>query len=279
MRYWQEGISAGLVRFDGTTYEMYDHGRGTWGTHMPSVRVMSEVLHSGNWYDVSEDEVRFIIEGVATRASEGSGIAGTDSQTALLETAEWIEAPAATPLEGAEAFVGTPATVLDFWRFAMSDLRTNNLRGYLAEFLVAQAVGATQRRVEWDAFDVTTPAGVKIEVKASGYLQAWAQRRHSAISFSGLRAKTWTPQAGYAPQASYNADVYVFCVQTARTHDEYNPLDVKQWDFYVMPRETLVTTGLASMTLSGVRALVGEAVRFDDLGKAIDSAARSTLTD
>jgi hypothetical protein len=29
----------------------------------------------------------------------------------------------------------------------MSDLRTNNVRGYFAEFLVAQAVGAEQARV------------------------------------------------------------------------------------------------------------------------------------
>ena len=161
----------------------------------------------------------------------------------------------------------------------MSDLRTNNLRGYLAEFLVAEAVGAKQRRVEWDAFDVTTPTGVTIEVKASGYLQAWAQRKHSTITFSGLRAKTWTPQTGYAPQPSYNADVYVFCVQTATSHDAYNPLDVNQWDFYVMSRKTLAATELASLTLNTVRTLAGEAVAYNELGKAIDRAASANDAD
>ena len=52
-------------------------------------------------------------------------------------------APPAQPLSGDEHFLGLDATVRDFWAFAMSDLRMNNVRGYLAEFLVARAVGAT----------------------------------------------------------------------------------------------------------------------------------------
>jgi len=49
--------------------------------------------------------------------------------------------PGPSPLTGQEPFDGLDATVLDFWRWAMSDLRVNNVRGYLAEFLVAKAVG------------------------------------------------------------------------------------------------------------------------------------------
>ena len=41
----------------------------------------------------------------------------------------------------------------------MSDLKTNNVRGYLAEFMVARAVGAVAPRVEWDSWDVTSPDG------------------------------------------------------------------------------------------------------------------------
>jgi hypothetical protein len=193
--------------------------------------------------------------------------------TAALDTEEWADVPLAAPLDGTESFIGANGTVLDFWRFAMSDLRTNNLRGYLAEFLVAQAVGATNQRVEWDSFDVITPGGVTIEVKASGYLQAWAQRQPSTITFSGLLAKTWTPQAGYATHSTYNADVYVFCVQTATTHEEYNPLDVIQWDFYVIARDVLAATGQGSLGLRRVCALAGEAVTFKALGEAIENAA------
>lgn len=60
------------------------------------------------------------------------------------EQAEWFSAPEAPTLTGAEELHGVDgAQVVDFWRFAMSDLRMNNVRGYFAEYLVARAVGAT----------------------------------------------------------------------------------------------------------------------------------------
>ncbi|MFD5893696.1 MULTISPECIES: hypothetical protein [unclassified Streptomyces] len=54
-------------------------------------------------------------------------------------------------MSGNESFSGLEATLSDFWRFAMSDLRTNTVRGYLAEFLVARAMGVETIRVEWDS--------------------------------------------------------------------------------------------------------------------------------
>ncbi len=86
-----------------------------------------------------------------------------------------LRAPKPTPLSGKEAVAGTDATVVDFWRFALSNLRMNNARGYLAEFLVAKAVGSTGLRIEWDPYDVLAPDGTTIEVKTSAYLQAWDQ--------------------------------------------------------------------------------------------------------
>src|SRR5690349_14432789 len=109
-------------------------------------------------------------------------------------TNEWTTVPPITPLRGNERFVGVDAKVSDFWAFAMSDLKMNNVRGYLAEYLVAKATGASGNRVEWDAYDVLAPDETKIEVKSSAYLQAWAQRGVSRISFGGLRSRTWTPE-------------------------------------------------------------------------------------
>ncbi|MFJ5922141.1 hypothetical protein ACIQF6_05960 [Kitasatospora sp. NPDC092948] len=64
------------------------------------------------------------------------------------------------PLDGGEVFRGGEAgSVLDFWRCAMPDLRTNTTRGLLAEFLVHRAVGATVRNpahshADYDPLDV-----------------------------------------------------------------------------------------------------------------------------
>ena len=130
----------------------------------------------------------------------------------------------------------------------MSDLRTNNVRGYLAEFLVARAVGAPGPRVEWDPSDVTAPDGTRIEVKSSGFLQAWAQKKLSTPTFQVKAAYGWDAATGsWSPEQVFNADVYVFCLHHVKTHDEYDPLVVSQWSFYVTDRATVEKQAGASM--------------------------------
>jgi len=188
-------------------------------------------------------------------------------------TDDWFDPPLPGALAGTEAFAGLDATVNDFWSFAMSDLRMNNVRGYLAEFLVAKAVGATGRRVEWDAYDVLSPEGVRIEVKTSGYMQSWRQRAPSRISFTVKRAHTWSPELGESAEKSLNADVYVFALQSAGDHDSYDALDVNQWTFYVAPLEDLESAGMETFSLATLERLGVEAVAFAELAARIRTAA------
>lgn len=177
-------------------------------------------------------------------------------------------------LVGSEPFAGVDASVIDFWRFAMSDLRTNNVRGYLAEFLVAKAVGAEARRVEWDAWDVTAPNGTRIEVKSSGYLQAWAQPKLSNPVFRVAPAYAWDGSTGSSSTTQgFNADVYVFCLHTAKTHEEYDPLDVSQWQFYVASRPLIEARTGSQMSLSTLERLCGAPISYESLGMAISVAA------
>ncbi len=174
-------------------------------------------------------------------------------------------------LAGDERFKGLDHTVNDFWSYAARDLRSNVLRGVLAEWLVAKAVGATEPRPEWDEFDVLTPARVPVEVKSSAYLQAWPQRDLSKISFSGLRSQKLGPENRYSGQRTFNAHVYVFCVQTAQSHDAYDPLDVSQWDFYVLPRSRVESIGQRSIGLARIKS-EAQSVGFDGLAAAIAQA-------
>ena len=185
----------------------------------------------------------------------------------------WTSPPPAVPLTGAERFNGLDATVKDLWAFCMSDLKMNNVRGYLAEFIVSEAVGATGKRIEWDAYDVLSPSGVRIEVKSSAYMQAWDQRRPSKIVFTGLTGRTWSPQQGESPESTYNADVFVFCVQTAITHEAYDPLDINQWEFYVLSRESVVATTYKSLSLPALLRLTGGPIAYDELAVAIEGAS------
>lgn len=191
------------------------------------------------------------------------------------DSAVSLEPPPPPPLSGEEAFEGVEASVADFWRFAMSDLRTNNVRGYLAEFLVARAVGSRAARVEWDPWDVTAPDGTKIEVKSAGFVQAWAQARLSRPTFRVAAAYGWDPATGaWSTDQGFNADVYVFCLHTATSHDEYNPLQVAQWRFYVASRPIVEAQAGARMGLATLRRVCGEPVAYDDLAATISKAVR-----
>lgn len=184
--------------------------------------------------------------------------------------------PDPIPLRVDEPIAGTGATVLDFWRFALSDLKMNNARGYFAEFLVARAVGSTACRVEWDPYDVLAPDGTTIEVKSSAYLQAGGQARLSSIRFTGLKRAVLSPETNdYAPEQTYNADVYVFAIQTAMTHESYDPLDTRQWCFHVLPRREVEALGQSSIGWPTLHRLAGEPIAYPDLADAIHEAASS----
>ncbi|WP_426593819.1 hypothetical protein ACPPVS_18840 [Cellulomonas sp. McL0617] len=185
--------------------------------------------------------------------------------------------PEAPALTGDEPLVGLDgATVRDFWSWGMSDLRTNTLRGVFAEFIVSRAVGSSSvRRIEWDAYDVVTPDGVRIEVKASAYLQGWSQHALSRISFSGLSARLLDEGANaYAGDRLYNADVYVFAVQTATSHDDLDVLNLAQWSFYVASRSAVAATGARSLSLVTVGRMASGPHTVAELAAAVTAASQ-----
>ena len=178
-----------------------------------------------------------------------------------------IRAPKPMPLSGEEVVAGTDATVVDFWRFALSNLRMNNARGYLAEFLVARAVGSTGPRIEWDPYDVLAPDRTTIEVKVSTYLQAWDQYKLSTIHFTGFRSRTWTTEGGLMPTPTYNPNVYVFAIQTARTHEEYNPLPASQWHFHLLPKRTAEVLDQDSIGLATLEKLAAPPIAYKEFSE------------
>ncbi|MEZ5101976.1 MAG: hypothetical protein R3C15_19680 [Thermoleophilia bacterium] len=129
-----------------------------------------------------------------------------------------FEPTPAVRLTGDEQLGETGMTVIDFWQWAFSDLRENVTRGLLAEYLVARAVGDHRPiRSAWDNFDVLTPTGIRVEVKASGYLQSWRQKALSPIRFDRLTGAEANDDGTYAPGRSIRADVFVFAIHTRKT--------------------------------------------------------------
>jgi hypothetical protein len=153
-------------------------------------------------------------------------------------------------------------TVNDFWRWAFGKLGTNNVRGVFTEWLVAKLlkVPLNSVRNSWDEYDLVATNGVTIEVKSSAYLQTWQQKGNSKIVFSNLRnhVPDATKAGGYAEPATYNADVYVFCIQIESDPDQWDATDLNQWRFFILPKAVLEKRGTNSLSLSVLASLTDE---------------------
>ena len=152
-----------------------------------------------------------------------------------------------------------PFSLLSFWQWSSSDLVGNTLRGMLAEYIIASAVGSEKdTRTEWDAFDIETPDEIKIEVKSSAYIQSWSQTKLSTISFGIQPTKGWDAKTNtYSSQRARQSDIYVFCVLAHKDQSTIDPLNIDQWEFYILPTKTLnkVVGNQKSITLSSLKKL------------------------
>ncbi|TXR55488.1 hypothetical protein [Quadrisphaera setariae] len=172
-------------------------------------------------------------------------------------------------MHASDHFTGLDATVADFWRFALGDLRSNTTRGLLAEFLVQRAVGGDGVREEWAKHDVTAADGTTIEVKSAARLQAWPQRRAAVPRFGGLRSRTWTDGVGHTDVATHHAQVYVFCLHTETDPRAYDALDLDQWQFAALSRAVVEAQGCASLAWPTGLRLAGESAHHRDLAEAV----------
>jgi hypothetical protein len=134
-----------------------------------------------------------------------------------------------------------PFTITNFWQWNQSQLLENNLRGVLAEFIVMNALGIeNDGRKEWVAYDLETPEGLRIEVKSSAYLQNWEQNAPSKISFGISEASAWDWEIDKrSSERKRHSDCYVFCLFTETDRSKANPLNMDQWEFYLLPTRVL----------------------------------------
>lgn len=163
--------------------------------------------------------------------------------------------------------------LLEFWQWSMSGLVDNTTRGVLAEFIVARAVGVStdEARDPWAAFDLETSEGIKIEVKSSSYVQSWTQSRLSSISFGIAPSYAWNPDIGdFENESKRHADVYVFALLANRDQSTIDPMDLDQWEFYVLPTAELNTHfgSQKKVALSSLKTLA-PLVHFDGIKTAV----------
>ena len=174
------------------------------------------------------------------------------------------------------------ATLGDYWRWSSSSVLDNTERGILAEFLVANALGLTDKpRVEWGSYDLKMPDCTKIEVKSSAYLQSWRQKKYSTIEFGIARTKeAWDPHTGKSQKQDPPkriADIYVFCLLKHKEKATVDPLNAEQWEFYVVPtlRINEEKPCRQKIRLQPLKDLAGRPLSYGDLVATVTRVAES----
>jgi hypothetical protein len=166
--------------------------------------------------------------------------------------------------------------LLSFWQWSASDLVNNAIRGIVAEYIVARALGVADSGVRegWAAFDLETPSGIKVEVKSAAYVQSWHQKRLSTIKFVTPKTREWNADTNIQSRESKRqADVYVFALLAHADKTTIDPLNLDQWRFYVLPTATLDgrTRSQHSITLASLEKLCSGNITYSDLPSAVES--------
>lgn len=177
-----------------------------------------------------------------------------------------------------------PHLVGDFWAWSSSDLLKGTLRGALAEFIVATAIGentseAHEDRQAWDLEMICGGEVCKIEVKSSAYINAGARDGLSSVSFSiaPSRRSELGKKVLDKDQARRASDVYVFCLFASKDREAANPLILDDWQFIVIPTPTLDWScpGQKTISLRSLLKLRSASVDYGNLAPAIEAANRA----
>lgn len=84
------------------------------------------------------------------------------------------------------------------------------------------------------------PSISKIEVKSTAYVQSWSQKKLSSIQFSIQPTQGWDATSNtYSSERVRQSDIYVFCVLSHKNKKTIDPLNLDQWEFYVIDTDRL----------------------------------------
>ena len=181
-------------------------------------------------------------------------------------------------LSGEEQFTdnGKPVgfSVRDYWSFQFSNLW--DTQEIIAEFLVAKALGLAvpDNKNGWALWDITY-RGNRIEVKETGYFYSWQKDGKTSDARSFGITKAYSEYKDNNSTFERQNDIYVFCLNTGRTMEESNPLDLVHWEFYVVPTSTIneLCGDNKSLSLSRLRKIAGKehGLSYAEIRVAVDA--------
>ena len=175
------------------------------------------------------------------------------------------------------------ATVKDFWAWSMSRLLADGPRSDLAEFIVNTALGQDTKSAKhgWGECDIIYN-NFRIEVKCSSLIQAWDRKSPTKPVFSirkTLNCDIEETDTGYCyvgrdhTPAKRRSEIYVFCLFSNTDRSTADPLNLDQWQFYIVPTKVLDEKCADTKTIgiNGLSKLGFSPVGYHELKPLIDS--------
>ncbi len=177
-------------------------------------------------------------------------------------------------IDGKPAIInGKNSKILDFWQTMFSRLESNTLRGKVGEYIVSWALSVDNRPQDpWQAFDLLSPNGKRIEVKTTSFVQDWEHGEENRTpKFVIKPTRNYTSDKGLAKDTSYNADIYVLCYYSWLDKKTTDVTNLNHWKFWVFSLKELLNIfdGHHSITVKKLESLGHRPVSAFDLGKSI----------
>ena len=159
--------------------------------------------------------------------------------------------------------------LLDFWRFHFSNIY--DIQGRIAEFIVAKALGIKKAQNDqyWTLWDITYDV-LKIEVKETSYYHSFNKddkiSQHRSFGITKANGEYDLQVSGNSEYRRQN-DVYVFCLNTGYTKEESYPLNLNNWEFYIVPTSVIDENcgDNKTISLNRIKKLGYNAVTYDEI--------------
>ena len=166
--------------------------------------------------------------------------------------------------------------MLDFWKFHFSNIY--DLQDKIAEFIVSKALGVdvAHNNEYWTLWDVTYRSK-RIEVKETSYYHSFNKdgkiSKNRTFGITMANGSYDLAKSGNSLLCRQN-DIYVFCLNTGETSETSYPLDLNNWEFYVVPTSIINEKcgNNKTISLGRIKSLGFIPKKYNELRKEIDNA-------
>lgn len=162
--------------------------------------------------------------------------------------------------------------ILDLWESKYSNIF--NMQDVIAEFLVEKALGIdkAQNTDYWTLYDILY-RGCRIEIKQTGYYHPWNENGEiSNIRRFGITmANSNYEFEDMENKIERQNDIYIFCLNTGETKENSNPMNIANWEFYIVPTKIInnICGDNKTIGLNKVRE-ISKKVTYDKIKETID---------